>query len=362
MLIYCFIFLVLAVLAVEYEINPLPQTRFILIVITLLLSLFAGLRGVDVSRDYEPYLGSFNSILHGGANSGLGILPLFEPGFVWIVKACFWMFSRNGAPAVMLAFAFLSMVPKTLAIKRLSFNPFLVLLLYYCHFFFFQEMTQIRNGMACSLFFLALLSHLRSRHVETLLYIGIALLFHNSAILYLILFLIGTRRPNYGLYGGILLGAIVLGILKLPILSSLVGFDLNLLSNKLTTYVDLADKGYMEEIRFFNVLNTLNVLMTAYLLGYAIYYKITEARFQLLLKCNIVGIFMYGLLIDVPSMAARFSELFGAAFPFLFAYGARYLPFKKFNTWSVILLAVIFFYINLFYGKLINPYSIYQFR
>lgn len=362
MLVYCFIFLVLAVLAVEYEITPLPKTNFLLVVIAVSLALFAGLRGVTVSRDYDPYLGSFNSILHGGETSGLGVLPLFEPAFVWIVKACFLIFPRNGAPAVMLVFAFLSMVPKTIAIKRLSFNPFLVLLLYYCHFYFFQEMTQIRNGMACSLFFLALLSHLRFRHLETLIYIGIALLFHNSAIFYLLLFLIGTRKTNYLVYAGILAGAIVLGLLKLPILSSLVGFDLNMVSNKLTTYVDLADKGYMEEIRFFNVLNTLNVLMTAYLLGYAIWYRITDPQFQLLLKCNIVGIFMYGLLIDVPSMAARFSELFGAAFPFLFAYGARYLPFRKFNIWAVILLAVGYFYINLFYGKLINPYSFYEFR
>jgi hypothetical protein len=190
----------------------------------------------------------------------------------------------------------------------------------------------------------------------------VAVLFHNSALLYLLLFLIATRRPQFLLYAGLLGGGIILGILKLPILSSLVGFDLNLVSNKLTTYVDLADKGYMEAIRFFNVLNTLNVLITGYLLGYAFWYKITEPRFLLFLKSNIIALFIYGLLIDVPSMAARFSELYGATFPFLFAYGARYLPFKKFNIWAVILLAVVFFYINLFYGKLINPYSIYEFR
>jgi hypothetical protein len=362
MLIYCLFFLLLAVLAVEYEIRPIPKTHFILILIAVLLSLFAGLRGVSVSRDYEPYLGSFNAILHGGASSGLGILPLFEPAFVWIVKICFFLFTPNGAPAVMLVFAFLSMIPKTIAIHRLSFNPFLVLLLYYCHFFFFQEMTQIRNGMACSLFLLALLSYLHARYWETILYIAVAVLFHNSALLYLLLFLIATRRPQFLLYAALLGGGIILGILKLPILSSLVGFDLNLVSNKLTTYVDLADKGYMEAIRFFNVLNTLNVLITGYLLGYAFWYKITEPRFLLFLKSNIIALFIYGLLIDVPSMAARFSELYGATFPFLFAYGARYLPFKKFNIWAVILLAVVFFYINLFYGKLINPYSIYEFR
>ena len=37
-------------------------------------------------------------------------------------------------------------------------------------------------------------------------------------------------------------------------------------------------------------------------------------------------------------MAARFSEIFGAVFPFLFAYLSIILPFRKFNIAVVILI------------------------
>lgn len=358
MLIYCIIFIVFVLLSVEYEVKPIPKENFWLAFIGLFLAVLAGLRDVSVSRDYEPYLGSFIAVMHGDANGGIGLLPLFEPGFVAIVKFSYYLFPDNGNISVMLIFAFLSMSTKMYAIKKVSFNPYLVLLLYFCHYFMFQEMTQIRNGLACSLFFLAILAHLQNERLKAVAFILLACLFHNSASLYLLLIFLRKDVLNKYLYIGLFLLSMILGILKIPFLSMFVGFDFNLISNKLTTYVDIAEKGYFSNVRFFNVLNTINFLMTGYFLFYGIYYKVKEHAFILFLKCNIISIFMYGLLIDVPSMAARFSELYGAVFPFLFAYGARFLPFNKLNIFFMVAIAVIFLYINLFYGGLLNPYKI----
>lgn len=358
MFVYCFIFIILAILAVEYEVKAIQKVNFTLIIVAVLLCLFTGLRGVAVSRDYLPYLGSFSAIMHGDSKGGSGILPLFEPGFVWIVVLCYKLFESNAAAAVMLVFAILTIATKMVAVKRLAINPFIVLLLYYCHYFFIQEMTQIRNGLACSLFFLAIYFHLQNKTLNTVVLILLAMLFHNSAVLYFILFLVRKDKLNGYFYAALLALAVILGLLKIPFLSMLAGFDLNLISNKLTTYVDIVDRGLYDRIRFFNVLNTINVVLTAYFLGYCMWYKIKDPRIIIFLKCNIISIFTYGLLMDIPSVATRFSELFGAVFPFLFAYGMLLFPFKKLNIVVIIGIAVIFLYINLFYGKLLNPYSI----
>lgn len=358
MYIYCIIFIVLVFFSIENEVRPIKNINFYLILISTILILFAGFRGVAVSRDYVPYLGSFNAVMHGGNDGGHGVLPLFEPGFLFIVKCSFYLFENNGPLTVMLAFAFFSITIKTVALKRLSINPFLVLLLYYSHFFLLQEMTQIRNGLACSFLYLAILSHLKSKIKLTLFWILLASLFHISSLFYLLLLFFKKDAFNTYIYVGLLILSIIFGLLKLPILSSIAGFDLNLISNKLTTYAELSDKGFSSNTRFFNVLNTVNVLITTILLIYHVHTKRISSTLSILLKCNIISIFTYGFLINVPSIASRVSELFGAVSPFLYCYLLKVVPNKKMALIAIIGIALIFFYINLFYGKLLAPYSI----
>ncbi len=363
MYIYCIIFIILAVLAVEYEFKGIKNVNFLLAIIAIFLSFFIGLRDVSVSRDYEPYLETFNVVIHGGSNDGLGFMPLFEPGFSFIVIACYKLFDSNQAIAVMLIFGTISIGLKIFVFRKISFNPLLVLFLYYSHFFFIQEMTQIRYCMACSLFFVGLYYYLNDKKVLALFFILLTILFHNSAIIFPVLFLLNKDKLNKWFFGGMLVVAVILGLAKIPLLSLIVpNVDLNLVSNKLTTYADYAEKGYYQEVRFFNVPNTMNVLLTTYILFIYIKNKIEDSRLVLFLKINILSIFIFGLLIDVPSIATRTSEIFGSTGPLLFAYGSRLFPFGKFNIFILILFGAAYFYIDLFYGKLLNPYQIIEFR
>lgn len=360
MYVYTLIFLVFAILAIEYEIKPIPRTNFILILIAIFLSLFAGLRGEEVSRDYIPYLGSFKSVLNGDTSAG--ILPLFEPGFVYIVLFCYKFFENNASIAVMLIFAIFSTSMKIYGIKKLSINPFLVVLLYFCNFYLFQEMTQIRNGMACSFFILAIIYYLKDQKLNTALFIVLAILFHVSAVIYFLIFLLKKDALNKYVYTGLLVGSIVLGLVVIPLSSFLEGLDINIVSNKLTTYVEFAESGFFSETRFANKLTIFKLIITAYFLYYHIRYKVTDPYFTIFLKLNIISIFMYGLMIGVPSMAARLSELFGISVTFLFAYGVQTFPFKKLNIVVVIGIAIVYFYTILFHDKLLMPYSIIHFR
>jgi hypothetical protein len=358
MYIYCILFILLVFFSVENELRPIKHTNFYLISICTILILFAGFRGISVSRDYVPYLGSFNAVMHDGNSGGAGFLPLFEPGFLLIVKCSFYLFENNGPLTVMIIFAFLSIVIKTLTFKKLAINPFLVLLLYYVHFFLLQEMTQIRNGLACSFLYVAIISHLQNKARITFFWIFLASLFHISSLFYLLLLFLKKDTLNAYIYVGLLIAAIVFGLLKLPLLSSIAGFDLNLISNKLTTYAELADKGFSSNTRFFNVLNTLNVIITFAILFYYLKLNQKPPALTIFLKCNIISIFCYGLLINVPSIASRVAELFGAVSPFLYCYLIKLIPNKKVGLIVLITIALMFFYINLFYGKLLGEYTI----
>ncbi|MEO7044880.1 MAG: EpsG family protein [Ferruginibacter sp.] len=358
MYIYCLLFILLAIIAVEYEFKTVRHSDFILVVIGIFLILFVGFRDVSVSRDYLPYLDTFSFILHQDSTGQTTLLPLFEPGFVFIVKLCYGFFHYNAAIAVMVIFAALSIVIKFFVFRKIAFNPFLVLLLYYGHYFLIEEMTQIRNGLACSLFFLALYYHLQNEKVKVFACILLAMLFHNSAVFYLLLFFIKKDNLNVWLYGTIFLAAIVLGVIQVPLLSVILpNVDLALISTKLTTYAETADSLSYDKIRFFNVLNTCNVVITAYIFLYCIKNKVEDAKLLLFLKCNIISIFVYGLLIDVPSIATRITELFGAVFPLLFAYFVKMPPFKKWNILLLIGVAFLYFYIDIFHGELLNPYK-----
>lgn len=213
------------------------------------------------------------------------------------------------------------------------------------------------------IFFLTIYYRLRDENYKVLACILIALLFHNSAIFYFLLFLIKKEKLNPRLYGTMLFAAIILGLIKIPLLSYILpNVDLAFISVKLTTYAETANSSIYEPIRFFNVLNTINVFLTGYIFFYCVKNKIQDSRLFLFLKCNIISIFVYGLLIDVPSMATRITELFGVVFPLLFAYSLKLPPFKKWNILLLIGVASIYFYINIFYGDLINPYEIIRIK
>ncbi len=91
--------------------------------------------------------------------------------------------------------------------------------------------------------------------------------------------------------------------------------------------------------------------ISAYVVSFA------DTKLFLFLKCNIISIFVYGFMVNIPSIATRITELFGAVFPLLFAYAVKTPPFKKWNIIFLIGIALIYFYVNLIYGKLLNPYE-----
>jgi hypothetical protein len=361
MVIYILYFIFLAILAIQYEFIPL-KNNYLLCTIILLLALLAGLRGIDVSRDYYNYRYIFDNVYDLTANNPLSYLSIFEPGFFAIILFFRGIFEYNYVVAIMLFYAFTSVLLKVYAIKRLSINPYLTILFYFSYYFLVHEMTQVRIGLASGIFLIALIPFLKGKRIVFVGLILFASLFHYSAIFYLLLLLFNTNKFNRNLYTIVLILSLILAIIKLPLLNLLGNFDPSNLSDKLNNYVELTENGSVT-VNVFNSLNICNILCCIFLLFFVNKETIlNDNRLVLFLKCNILSIFLLSFLAGVPIFSFRFSELFGVAQIFLFTYLVRYLPLKKFNVLFLVLLAAFFFYVMGFYGNLLHPYQIVNFK
>ncbi len=355
MVIYLAYFVFFMVLAVEYELKAFRNDLF-LILSVLLLALLAGLRGPEVSRDYETYQLNFDFIKDLSEKRD-GFMPLLEPGFTAIVKLFRFLFLYNYGVAIMLFFGLASVLLKTVGIKHLSVNPYFVILFYYSHYFLLHEMTQIRIGFASAIFFISLIYYIKGNKKIYLLLILIATLFHYSAIMYLALLFFDSKYFNKYVYIIALALSLILGVLKIPLLNYLGNFDLGNISVRLGTYAYFVESGNAESINVFNTLNLINIATCLYFIIFIPKQKLIEDKpLNVFLKCNILSIFILSFLSGVPSLAFRFSELFGLLSMFVLASLVRYLPFSKFNILITVLIASVIFYIMVFHLDLIKPY------
>ncbi|MEO5891599.1 MAG: EpsG family protein [Ferruginibacter sp.] len=353
MLVYIFLFAFIAVLAIDYEFNQIRRD-YMLAIIALLLALLAGFRGPEVGRDYIGYSYAFD-LIYKDYNPLL--LVIYEPGFVALLYFFRAIFTYNYGVMIMLAFAFGSVFLKTIAIRSLAINPYLVILFYFSHYFMLHEMTQIRIGLASAVFFVSISYYLKG-NIKA--YIGLILLatcFHYTAILYLGVLIFKRDSFNRLWYSAIIFLSVVLSFFQVPLIGYLNNFSSNDYSAKFDTYIYAAE--YMDKIKVLNMVTICNIICCLYLIvavapgGFS-----EDKKLAFFLKCNIFSIFFLSFFSGVPSMAFRLSEIFGILSMFSFAYLARYLPAKRFNIFITILLAFVFFYYFVLGGDLIKPYSI----
>ncbi|HEY5406521.1 MAG TPA: EpsG family protein [Ginsengibacter sp.] len=358
MIIYFIYFIVLAIIAVEYELNPF-KSNGLLIFITLSLALLAGLRGQEVSRDYLPYQYAFDNIQEFIGNGSIMNFGIYEPGFIGIVILFKFFFIQNYGVAIMLFFAIGSVAMKIFVIDRFSINPYLVILLYFSHYFIIHEMTQIRIGFASAIFLVSLIFYFKNNYKAYIGMILVATMFHYSAFGYLLLLLFNKTSFNLYFYSALILSAIILGFLRLPLFNFAGGilssFDNN---GKIDAYSTLMEFNLVDDVKVFNFINLAKIICTLYLMFLIPKAQLLrDSHLIFFLKCNILSIFTLSLFSGVPLIAFRISDLYGVISMFNFAYLARYLPFSKYNIWIVVLIAGLLFYLNAIHGGLLNPYK-----
>ena len=362
MLVYIVLFIFLMIPAGEYELEPF-NSNMLLVFIILLLGLFAGFRGPDISKDYESYRLIFDNIYEIKGSDYSHIFPILEPGFTSIVLLFRSLFPYNYVLIIMIFYALATVTLKILSFKKLSANPYFVILFYYSLYYFLHEMTQIRIGLALGILLIGITFYLKGNKWIFALFTIAAVLFHYSAILYLLILLFDSRHFNKLLYLSFLGGSVIFGFLHLPLLNYLGNFIPTNLPGRLANYAIVVENGGADNVNVFNVLNLLNIAVCLFFIMLVPKERLLLNKpLSLFLKCSILSIFFLSFLSGVPSVAFRVSELFGLTTIFVYASLVDYLPFGKLNTLITILIAGIIFYSTLFHTDLVGPYYIAGFR
>lgn len=360
MLIYTLIFLIISFLAVEYEIgNNKSKLPFYLIV--LFLALFAGFRAPDVARDYQLYMYAFDNI---GSYSSVGdnFWATYEPGFMMVVFVFKWIFTSYYTLSLMLFFAFAALTLKAKAILDISINPFAALLVYYSTYYLLHEMTQIRIGLASAIFLFSVPYFIQGKHLKFIVTLIVAGMFHYSAFLFFGIYLFKKNYFNKTWFFVLLISSIPLAFLKLPLDNAIrIFYDTSQGTSKIATYSTLMEYNYGKPINIFNALSVSKFFICVYLIFIIPMKDLIEDKYlSLFLKLVISSVFILYLTSGIPAFSFRLSDLFGIGIIFLYPYLSIYLPFKKFNVWVIVFISAVYFYLNVYYSHLLNPYHIFR--
>lgn len=202
--------------------------------------LIAGLREPGSTPDSAGY----EMMLHGNTNDILE--EVREPSFTLI---CSFINSLSfGVNALFLTYATISVAIHLSILWKLSKEfSFTILTVYLSYYFMMHEMVQIRAGVAAGFFLWAIYYYVNQNKMASLFFILIAILFHYSAAVGLIIFLLNDNISNWQKY-------ILYLIVPIGIIVYLANIDISYIvpeefgGDRLTIYRKMRDMGNEEEL------------------------------------------------------------------------------------------------------------------
>ena len=297
--------------------------------IAVCLVLVAGLRPIGLDRDSLNYAAVI------GSNVGGVFFGSREPTF-WLINA---ISQRSPLPVIttfFLLYAALGVVVKTAAILKFSPRPLLSLYLYITLYFVSHEFTQIRTGVAAGIYIFALHSLSRGNRGAFLLRLFVAICFHYSAIIGLLMLLPkGTSRSAFKLFSLPLVGIALSQILTAANIETLGTYVLpGPIQGRLFIYLEL-----LSDNRFTQI-DLLNPVTTSFLVLYWILVlkaPLTARVFDRYLLLSFgIGLASFYAASIVPVVAFRAMEFLSIGIVILLASATHW--FRDKQIWTVLLL------------------------
>jgi hypothetical protein len=303
--------------------------------------IFVGTRyycGFDYGIYTEPeFLVSFSDIFS---------YLKYEPGYI-LIRSFF-----NNYLYFFLFFAFLSLAPKFVTFYKYSPLIFFTVFLYYSNTFLQSEMGQIRQAVATGFVFLAIFN--KNSKIHFLLYLSIALLFHFSAIICLLIMFIPSKFLKFSTYIISLLSVIVIYIVFSSIMEIIIQNSTGLINGKLNYYltneVDYKISPLLLSVYAFIFLIVLIYRKTIMKIKYAPY----------LFNIYFVSLIIYLGFSFFPQISGRGAQYYNSVVIFLLPIIVNEVKnmFEKFVLYTIIsiIYGTIFFNFLIKFEFEFNPY------
>lgn len=339
--IYEFIYSAIFFIALLRPVSRLRNSDKTLYAVVLsVLLLYIVFRDGNYFLDYGSYVSTLKENLAIGE-------PLYLL-IIWIVKVFF-----SGQPLVLFfIFGLLSLLLKGIAIPKLTYLPFLSLLIFVSDFFLLHELTQIRTGLATG-FLLLSLPALYEKNAKTFfLFATLAALSHLSALLMFPLWFCKSRTINSLFWVVLFSICFLLAIIKIDFVVILSFIPFAPIQDKLMLYTALQEENdYQANI--FSLLFLAKSAIALFLLWKIRYLKSKNKYSIILLK--IMFISLCSLLLFSQNMAAglRISEFFGVVSIILFPFIYYLFKTKIIGQVIIAVIALSLLYIRIYSQQLI---------
>lgn len=337
MLIYLVLLLIITI-AYLFKAKNLAFLVTILILISSLRDLTVG---VDLFNYYEIYSYDMYSYYFDD------LIKKHEIG--WIIINLGIKESVNSFRYIILLASFLTIVPVAITYRKMSPIPVLSLLLYFLLFYYFYSYSIIRQAISSSFFLLSLYYYKKDKF-WSLIYIGIAVIFHYSslALIPIVIFLNYLKfNSKWKIY--LIVATYLIGFTGL--LESVTSYFVYLPFDKYANYIDYKQGEAFNRISSYLFLIPRNIL-GIYLITL---YKKHKVDNNLLLNIFWIGIIFNNLFLAVP-LVSRFVISLLLVETILIPTALSYLSDKKFKFAS--LLFLLYGSIYFIYYLLSNRYSI----
>lgn len=306
----------------------------------VLLVFTAALREIGVDRDsvlYEEMFYNYD-------------VSMVEPSFQ-LLSQFIQKYLESDITYLFFLYAIFGVFTKLFAIKDLTKLWFLSLVIYLSNFYIIQELTTIRAGVASGFLMLCLKPIYDRDWKRFLLFAGIAIFFHYSALVILPLWFLGNNPRKHWLLVSIPIGYLIyfsginlVGVLPIPGIQE-----------KLEMYKRLQELGdeKANAINVFNLVFLARIVIFYFLLWKYDLIASNNKYFPLLMKIYCLGLVVFLIFSTLPVVAFRVNELYSITeiilIPLLF-YG--FTP-RVFSKLIIEFIGLCFLFIVLFYNKLI---------
>jgi len=325
--------------------------KFISAIIIVLLAVFAGTRNEGLDNDYREYVRLFSLSVSEGYQQGYEII------FYILPKLFFTLSSDSFVELTFISFAFIGVSAKVIAIKQVSINFVLSILIYIGIFYLGHEFTTIRAGVASGIFLLMLQDVVKNNRKAYFVKVAIALVFHYSSLLFIPIWFILRSKLNIKYYYLILLISFVVVYINFNVLSLL---NLEYLIPKVKVYTEIEDELELNPFNFKMLISFL------YLLIFMFFYKKgkNDEWFVLLLKLHIISLTVFYLLAQASmAFSLRSFELLSIIQILLLPYLINFAPTKLKTLGYLLIFSTSFlnFYYILYVSNNIKEYSSWLF-
>lgn len=328
--------------------SNLKDVIFYFLLLPLLI--FCALRG-NIDRDHQNYINIYYYIVN-------NVNYLIEPSFYFLSYISKWL--SDGPILLFVMYALLAVPLKLYTLKKYSILPIISIFVYFCNYYFLHEMTQVRVGVSVALAVIGITFWIKKEKSLFCFFIFLAFLFHYSALVFLVVPFLPSRRVTRKellVYFLILCISYILYFSNFGLARIFSYIPIGFVQEKFTAYQLKAEMGDVSAVNVFNVMQILKILVV-----FLVYFFVPKSYhnndfFNVMFRFYIFSCVSLVALFDIPAFSIRMSELFGFSEVFILPY-LMYVSRKKLVGLTLITAACsVIFYINIYHNQLLLPFD-----